>query len=73
MHCPGDVFYIVYFCRSLHCWLFVLVELGERGSFLCVCVCARPSVTVDFIFVHACDQMSREAASVFKLRPVALL
>lgn len=66
--------FLLFLLVTVYCGLFVLVELGERERELLCCMCARPSVTVDFEeFVHASDQMSRDVASVFKLRPVVLL
>lgn len=59
---------------TVYCGLFVLVELGERERASFLYVCASQCVTVDFEeFAHASDQMSRDVASVFKLRPVLLL
>lgn len=76
MHCPGDVFTFFFFCSSLYIagclCLWSWERERERASFLYVC--ASQCVTVDFEeFAHASDQMSRDVASVFKLRPVLLL
>lgn len=66
-----------FFFSARHCILRAVCACGagrERERELLCCMCARPSVTVDFEeFVHASDQMSRDVASVFKLRPVVLL
>lgn len=66
--------FLFFFCSSLYiagCLCLWSWE-RERASFLYVC--ASQCVTVDFEeFAHASDQMSRDVASVFKLRPVVLL
>lgn len=69
------LFFFSFLLVTVYCGLFVLVELGERErELLFLYVCASQCVTVDFEeFAHASDQMSRDVASVFKLRPVVLL
>lgn len=69
---------LFFFFFARHCILRAVCACGagreRERELLFLYVCASQCVTVDFEeFAHASDQMSRDVASVFKLRPVVLL